>query len=208
MFQNRTKLNVKLDTKHSPTNRSNEMNIFVLSKNPKEAALFHCNKHVVKMILEYTQLLFTLIWCRLPLLLSEENVVDSSGNKIKIYKSTHINHPCSIWLRESKSNAFWLLDLLEHCCKEYTKRYHKTHSCQVYIHFFRTVLPLLITPNTGLTEFKLCMPEEYKVKSDAVASYRNYYFLEKRLKFNVVWFDGQRNELVPTWYFEKEQQLK
>lgn len=28
------------------------MNIFYLDKDPKTAAEFHCNKHVVKMILE------------------------------------------------------------------------------------------------------------------------------------------------------------
>jgi hypothetical protein len=35
------------------------MNIFALSYNPKEAAQFHCDKHVVKMITEYNQLLST-----------------------------------------------------------------------------------------------------------------------------------------------------
>ena len=32
------------------------MNIFVLDKNPKKAAEYHCNKHVVKMILESCQM--------------------------------------------------------------------------------------------------------------------------------------------------------
>lgn len=35
------------------------MNIFVLSPIPHEAARFHCNAHVVKMIVEYAQLLST-----------------------------------------------------------------------------------------------------------------------------------------------------
>lgn len=35
------------------------MNIFYLSKDPELAAQYHCDKHVVKMIIEYAQLLST-----------------------------------------------------------------------------------------------------------------------------------------------------
>ena len=35
------------------------MNIFFLSLKPRECAQFHCDKHVVKMIVEYCQLLST-----------------------------------------------------------------------------------------------------------------------------------------------------
>ena len=35
------------------------MNIFYLSSNPGECARQHCDKHVVKMIVEYAQLMST-----------------------------------------------------------------------------------------------------------------------------------------------------
>ena len=35
------------------------MNIFVLDNDPKKCAEAHCNKHVVKMILEHAQLMCT-----------------------------------------------------------------------------------------------------------------------------------------------------
>ena len=35
------------------------MNIFYLDENPKKCAKYHCDKHVVKMIIEYAQLLST-----------------------------------------------------------------------------------------------------------------------------------------------------
>ena len=35
------------------------MNLFILDGNPQLAARYHCDKHVVKMILETTQLLYT-----------------------------------------------------------------------------------------------------------------------------------------------------
>ena len=38
------------------------MNVFVLDKNPKKAAEYHCNKHVVKMILETCQMMTTACW--------------------------------------------------------------------------------------------------------------------------------------------------
>ena len=41
------------------------MNIFVLDKNPVKAAEYHCNKHVVKMILEAGQMLCAAHWLHL-----------------------------------------------------------------------------------------------------------------------------------------------
>ena len=38
------------------------MNIFVLDEDPVKAAEYHCNKHVVKMILESAQMLSTVHW--------------------------------------------------------------------------------------------------------------------------------------------------
>ena len=38
------------------------MNLFLLDVDLKKCAQFHCNKHVVKMILELTQILYTCWW--------------------------------------------------------------------------------------------------------------------------------------------------
>jgi len=40
------------------------MNIFILDKDVKKCAQYHCDKHVVKMILETAQLLCGSIWAR------------------------------------------------------------------------------------------------------------------------------------------------
>lgn len=63
------------------------MNIFYLDENPNLCAQYHCDRHVIKMILESAQLLCTAL-----------NVV--AGQQVTPYKSTHVNHPCSIWVRE------------------------------------------------------------------------------------------------------------
>ena len=35
-----------------------------------------------------------------------------------LYKSTHINHPSAVWVRQSRDNYAWLWQLLKEVCKE------------------------------------------------------------------------------------------
>ena len=44
-----------------------------------------------------------------------------------IYKSTHVNHPCAIWVRETKYNYIWLYNHFEALSEEYSERTGKTH---------------------------------------------------------------------------------
>ena len=93
------------------------MNIFFLSLDPAEAARLHCDKHVVKMILESCQLLYCAHWmCG--------TIMPSNA-----YKKTHPNHPCAKWVRESQANYRWLCRLGLELCGEYTFRYGKHHKC-------------------------------------------------------------------------------
>lgn len=56
------------------------VNVFILSKDPVEAAKYHCDKHVVKMPTEAAQMLFT--------------AARLLGYPCKDgYKSTHERHP-------------------------------------------------------------------------------------------------------------------
>jgi hypothetical protein len=94
------------------------MNIFYLSPHPKIAAKWHCDKHIVKMILEYAQLLST-----------AHHELDGVPS-IECYKSTHKNHPSAIWARENDKHYKWLWALLYETCKEYTRRYNKVHATE------------------------------------------------------------------------------
>jgi len=134
------------------------MNIFVLDENPNICAKYHCDKHVLKMILEQNQILCTTHWV--------------TGNEAP-YKMTHKNHPCTIWARECIENYLWLIDMTRALCKEYTARYGKKHKSEAVLDWCEDNLPNL--PEKGcMTPFALAMPDEYKVNS-AVQSYRNYY---------------------------------
>ena len=153
------------------------MNIFVLDKDPKICAVYHNDKHVVKMILETAQLLCGVHWV--------------NGGEAP-YKLSHKNHPSAIWARECVENYIWLCDLGLELCNEYTYRYGKRHKSQDIIEWCLLNVPNI--PEKGdITPFALAMPDECKV-GDAVASYRVYYMVEKR--GFAVW----KNRETPEWF--------
>ena len=91
------------------------MNIFVLHSDPIKAAQMMCDKHIVKMILESNQMLST--------------VARKHGYNAP-YRSTHGNHPCTLWAGESNANWYWLIRHSRALCEEYTARYGRTHKSQ------------------------------------------------------------------------------
>lgn len=140
------------------------MNIFVLDYNPKVAAEYHCDKHVVKMILESAQILCA--------------VHHRYGNTNVPYKLTHKNHPCTIWAGDSRQNYEWLLQLATHLNDEYKFRFNHFENHKSY----DVILSLPDNPclATGVTPFAEAMPEHCKISSDTVSNYRNYYLTEKQ----------------------------
>ena len=133
------------------------MNIFVLDTDPQQAATLHLDKHVVKMPLETAQMLCT---------------INAEFGVEVPYKSTHKNHPCTLWAKTSKANYYWLVTLGMHLCKEYTYRYNKVHACQKIIEALRNC-PASI-PDGKLTSFAQAMPDDCK-QDDAPKAYQMYY---------------------------------
>ena len=96
------------------------MNIFYLHNDTKLCAEQHVDKHVVKMIVEYAQLLSTAH----RMIDGEEYIGKSkTGRKVKRYRMTnpnldktvylavHYHHPSAVWARETKSQYEWLYSL-------------------------------------------------------------------------------------------------
>jgi hypothetical protein len=157
------------------------MNIFFLDFDTKKCAQYHCDKHVVKMILETAQLLCGTHWV--------------IGNEAP-YKLSHKNHPCAIWTRTSLSNYLYLCDLGLELCKEYTYRYGKRHKSQDVIEWC-----LINKPNIHDVDFTsppLAMGDEFKIENDVIESYRNYYREGKKLI--VSW----KNRVIPSWFQTNE----
>ena len=96
------------------------------------------------------------------------------------YKSTHIKHPCVLWIEESYENFIWLKNLAFELNIEYRFRFEK-NSNHKSISVLNEISNLDYN-NRGLTEFAQAMPDEYKISCDAVRAYRQFYIGEK-MKF-------------------------
>ena len=176
------------------------MNIFYLDHNPVQAARAHLDKHVVKMILEYAQLLST---AHRILDGTESTVLSESGRKKKVwqlpdnrdsvlYSCTHANHPSAVWVRQSESHYRWLFTLWIELMREYTYRYGKIHASARLIGELNKP-PKNIKFGNGFAEPTPAMPEHYRVAGDSIQSYKNYYLGDKRRMFS--W----KKRETPSW---------
>lgn len=184
------------------------MNIFYLHNDPRICAQMHNDKHVVKMIIEYAQLMSTAH----RVLDGYEDIehrhvagsLPARWRKVKVWrmenpiyenglmKASHINHPSGVWLRKSIQNYVWLNNMWQYLMMEYTHRYGKRHSCEKYI-------PLLYPwpvniPEGPFTEPTPAMPDIYKVAGDSIKSYKNYYIGAKNH------IASWKKREVPSWY--------
>ena len=147
------------------------MNIFVLDADPAYAAQAHCDKHVPKMILESAQMLSTVF-----------------GGP---YKPTHKNHPCTLWVAQSRQNAEWLWVLADALNCEYKDRFKHERNHKSWDAIEPVWRDINALPDIGLTPFAQAMPDEFK-QPDAVEAYRAYY----RSKSFAAWNHG----LEPDWW--------
>lgn len=147
------------------------MNIFATYECPVESAQVLDDKRVIKMILESAQLLW--------------NVASLAGLE-SAYKPTHVNHPCAIWVRQTRQNYDWLLQHFHSLCIEYRQRYKKQHACVKFADIFYDNRE--IVPEIQLLPFSNCTPHKDLPVHEA---YRKT-LLEK-------WAVDKR---TPTWYQE------
>lgn len=181
------------------------MNIFYLDPDPKTCAEMHISKHVVKMIIEYAQLMST---AHRVLDGTEYTDLTANGRRIKrwrmsdpfmestLYKASHINHPSAIWCRENKKNYLYLHRLWHYLLQEYTYRYGRKHECE------KLSAALYLRPeNIKDGEFFAptpAMPDNVKVPGDSLKSYHNYYINNK--KHFASWNGKINSRPVPSWY--------
>jgi hypothetical protein len=158
------------------------VNIFFLDWDVEKNAQYHCDKHVVKMILETAQLL-----CGVHHVTAHDTAHDTAHVP---YKLSHKNHPCSIWARDSMSNYLYLCEIGLALCEEYTYRYGKRHKSQEVIEWCLMNKPQI--QDIGFTTPPKAMPDEYKTE-DVIESYRKYYLGAK--KTFLTW----KERKVPEW---------
>lgn len=160
------------------------MNIFIFSFNPSDNAKLYCDVHVIKIILEITQLLYTTIH-----ILDSELLISAPNGG---YRKTHVNHPVSIWVRQSKSNWLWTLYMGFALCDEYKARGFgkgKEHACRRHLEWMETHVRLNF-PLDHFTTPAQAMPDEYKHLTSTTIAYARYM-----IKGKTVFKNGK----VPTW---------
>lgn len=188
------------------------MNVFYLDSDPVVCAKQHCDKHVVKMVVEYAQLMST-----------AHRVIDgqlwygrnTNGRKIaryfhpdtamnhELYKACHVNHPSAQWVRHSAENYNWLQNLWTALAAEYEYRYGRVHES------FRKLEYYLLFPPAGLKLKEFTQPTpamaQYPhciVEGDSLASYRHFYWEDKRP------FAKWTKRDKPEWWKEYERKGK
>lgn len=179
------------------------MNIFVVHPNPVKSARQLHDKHVVKMVLESTQMLANacvngitplytkrfetsrLHWLLLldrnfPLLLVAQLVNgrffgwDFLGRKQYSTKG-YFNHPCTVWVRENKCHLHWLVLHALALAQEYRRRYGRQHSCYKELRFLYRLLDQhnLLGDWRDCKYFTRAMPDELK-RDDSISDVKAY----------------------------------
>lgn len=189
------------------------MNIFALHPHPRKAARWHVDRHVIKMLLETCQLLYTAHWVLwyptlkehrsvislsraqrpLPVPASMESAPRSATGHVG-YRPCHVHHPCARWARQTVGNYMWLAQLGVHLAEEYTHRFGKRHACEEHVQWLIQNRPPTI-PCVPRRPFVIAMAEEYHVSANPIISYRHYYRTSKAERGLLVY--TARN--VPHW---------
>ena len=163
------------------------MNIFATDIDHKIAALSLDNKRLVKMILESTQLLCT--------------AVNEYGG-ISPYRTTHKNHPASIWARRNIENFTWLYNYNLELCKNYSLIYKRKHSCENIITDLYNLNKNKFI-NEPLTEFANCAAHagkglDFKNITPVTEAYKHYLIA----RWNTDKRTPQWGLGMPTWVKE------
>ena len=186
------------------------MNIFVLDTDPAKCAEYHCDKHLIKMIVEHNQILGSIAHKWRGVTKRSEITPEYTWKNFKNfprlnelgephpYGIGYLNHPCTQWASKSLGNYRWLCTLNAEMCKEYTKRYGKKHAGEDITSWYATNHPEL--PMLGVTPFALAMPEILK-GDDPVHAYRLYYASHK--VYFAKWKSGE-----PAWWAQYLQLVK
>lgn len=145
------------------------MNIFAVDQNPTISAQSLVDRHVVKMILESSQMLCLAHACS-----------KSSNLPSFIWKSTSWkNHPCSKWVCLSSSNYLWLAQHNQSLCNEYTFRYNKIHKLEQcgMVSWLLNNIPSSLTKK-NITPFAEATGNIHE--NDSVSTYKRYYLEHKQ----------------------------
>lgn len=148
------------------------MNIFYLDTNRHTNVQYHVDRHVMKMPIETTQMLSTVLRERF-------NVVAPTEGPDRIYKSVYTTHPCTRWVGENYDNFIWTWLFGTALCDEYTHRYGKVHACRQVLDTILDLTPRWVASDAPIMSYRpKCVRAEFK-QYDTVTAYRLQYITTK-----------------------------
>ena len=169
------------------------MNRFIINHTPTTIAKDLCDQHITKMVLEEAQMLCSAVRTHAP----------DYAERYGLYKMAYQNHPCSVWVRETRANYTFGLSLLQAMSYEYTERYGKIHKSSRLVTALKYADEFM--PEGGLTPHPQCFSGHDQCKTNEpwpVEAYRRFYAVDK-LKF--ARYNKGRN--MPNWLHKlKEEQ--
>ena len=196
------------------------MNIFLLSDSTDYEehialqAQYHCDRHVVKMTAESTQMLVTAIehpdWYDLRWkLMSDYGLLHPP---CKSLANSHRQHPCGVWTRAQLHTVYYLARLAVELCHEHQLRYPLSPR-HAYFDWLESLIDALESfaeaKNVTFqlpTHFPVAISDRPELRSsatlhqEAVTYYRSYYFRTKRH------FATWKRRGVPMWFLREQEE--
>ncbi len=158
------------------------MNIFWLDRDPVKAARYHCDKHVINQIKEYSQIL--------------GEALQQTGHDWDFLRDSYPDHPQVKWAMRSYENWYYLKRLTNMLYLEKKYRYGGGHKS-----YEEGVEPIDVMevdlPEGGVTELEITI-KDAPVLDGPVESYRNYYVNHKD------WEMSWTRRGKPEWWGEYE----
>lgn len=155
------------------------MNIFCIYDDPAKSAQQLCDQHVNKMVLESAQMIANCF--SLDTLESAPKTAKGTARKHSYY-----NHPCSIWVRETKANFKWLLDHALAMEQERLARGYNPHFSTPFIQWALDNINKSLVPNGERSEFAVAIAEDMSCRNidgfdtlSSVEKYKLYYKYDK-----------------------------
>jgi len=190
------------------------MNIFILSEERepllhyKQQAMFHLDRHVVKMIAESTQMLVTSLVTTYNAgkLAAAPQIANSMP--CKPLSASMTKHPCTQWACASIEHFNYLACLALQLCHEHRYRYPLSaeHAYMPWLQALVTELTRLgLGPEADLpTQFAIAVKNVNKrsIAADhllALDTYRDYYVRDKRS------FATWKKRMKPVWFILREE---
>lgn len=155
------------------------MNIFVVDQDTMVCAKALDDLRLNKMIIETAQLLSTAM-------------IERGYHGQDIYKPTHRNHPCAVWVRETSENYKWTLLYMSDLVEERQFRTGKNHKSYQIFNILCGGTKMM--PQGPLTPFVNC--SMHKEELDVMRAYR--------LTLITKWIMDKRppkwtNSIKPSW---------